>query len=296
MNRKLAVKAALPFCLALALHAQTPAAWAQPITPSFAPKLSIVTLTGNEGATPLLTVRASETSAAAVLSLISVKTGAKILIKENAPIDDLEITRVGVSDAIEQTVKAAGLKVSYDKSFGEEGVYVVDKIAEQITKWPVGTFDMHFSDIRVADLVRTLAEQFKLKATVDTSAPKQTLDTTMFYTTPLDALQTLAAAAGLEIVKTPDGYLLKESAAHKAAAMLNLGFTDVPAVQFIEIISGQFDVKVELAPGLTDKNVDVDLANMTPVEALKATVKAADLDLSEENGVYIVRERAVTKK
>ena len=241
---------------------------------------------------PLVTLRADETSAAVILSFIAAETGAKIIIKQDGLIDFLEIKRATVPDAIAQVAHAAHLWLKKPDSYLKttERIYEIDnpvvRLSAKSSDWWT---EFEFKGAPVARAVEALAENLNIKARVETQNPGQILNATILNTNPIEALQTVADAADLEISKEANGYILRDRS-------VDLKFTDVLTSQLFKTIEKQFGIPVRLAPNLPDKLVTVDLHNLTPIEALKATAKAADLDLSEENGVYMVRERAVTTK
>ena len=278
-------KNSLKICAALALFALAPTAQAQPITQSN-PRLSVAIIP-NADAKPLITLHASETSASAILSLLAAKTGAKIFVKSDALVDSLELKRVPLPDAIAQIAQAANLKFEKPMALSPNNTYTVGEFKSLPTR-----LDMDFKDIAVSQLVKILNEQFHIGARVDPSVPEKIIDITVFNVSAIEALQTIADAADLEVSKTANGTVLQERADKKS-----LTFRDIPTSQLFHVFSEQFGIKIRLAPNLPNKTIDINLSGMmTPEEALKATAKAADFDLTEIDGVYVVRERAATAK
>ncbi len=283
-------KNSLRLCAFFALLAIAPTSQAQPANKPNS-QLSIAFASGPDKA-PLVTLRADETSAAVILSFIAAKTGAKIIIKQDGLIDFLEIKRATVPDAIAQIAGAAHLVLAKPNSYLKttERIYEIDNPVLRLSAkssdwWP----EFRFEGSPVNRVVEVLAENLNIEARVETQNPNQILNVTILNTNPIEALQTVADAADLEISKEANGYVLRDRA-------VDLKFTNVPISQLFKAVEEQFGVPVRLPPNLPEKLVTVDLSNLTPIEALRATAKAADLDLSEENGVYMVRERAVTTK
>ena len=283
-------KNSLQLCACFALLAIASTSQAQPANKPNS-QLSIAFASGPDKA-PLVTLHADETSAAVILSFIAAETGAKIIIKQDGLIDFLEIKRATVPDAIAQVAHAAHLVLAKPDPYLKttERIYTIDnpvvRLSAKSSDWWT---EFEFKGAPVARAVEALAENLNIKARVETQNPNQILNATILNTDPIEALQTVADAADLEISKEANGYVLRDRT-------VDLKFTDVPISQLFKAIEKQFGVSVRLPPHLPEKSVTVDLSNLTPVEALKATAKAADLDLSEENGVYMVRERAVTTK
>ncbi len=287
----------LMFGVALTVAVWSSVAQAQPITATN-PQLSIAVVAGAD-AKQLFTVRASDTSAAAILSLLASKTGVKIIIKKDAPLDDLELKRVTLPEAIAQIAKAANLKLVADKPPMRdiETTYIVGEIeARPNAQFPATPLEMDFKQVPVAQLVKILSEQFGLKAQVAAQVPEKLVDVMIFNATPVEALQIIADAADLEFSKTADGYVLQERDRKKLASAPDLKFRDVPTAQLFKILAEQFGLKIRLAPNLPDKIIDVDFSNSTPVEALQATANAADFEVSNVGDIHIVRERAVSAK
>ena len=274
-----------------ALLAIAPISNAQPIRKAN-PQFSVAVVIGTDNK-PLITLRASQTSASAILSLLAVKTGAKIFVKSDAIIDSLELKRVPLPDAIEQIAKAANLKLVKPIITELDNAYTVGEIESRPNaKTPNSTLDLEFKDIAVSQLVKTLKYSFKVKASVDPSVPEKNIDIVAFNVSAVEALQIIADTADLDIIKTADGYILCERVYKK----FNLTLRDMPTSQLFRAFSEQFGVKIQLAPDLPDKTIDIDLSNMTPEEALKATAKTAGFEVSEVDGVYTVREHAATAK
>ena len=163
-----------------------------------------------------MTLRASETSVAGVLSVLSVNTGAKIIINADAPLEDVDIERASVPDAVAKIVEMAKLRLTVEpraKSLPlEERTYVVSKAEARSNPSPA-SIDMQFTDVSVKQIVEILARQFDIKAQVAPQVASKTLDIYMLRTTAMEALQTIADAADLEVSKTADGYVLQERAA-----------------------------------------------------------------------------------
>ena len=275
-------KHSLQICALLALLAIAPISQAQPITQSN-PQLGVAVVIGADSK-PLITLQANEISASAILSLLAVKTGAKIFVKSDAMIDSLELKRVPLPDAIAQIAKAANLKFEKPTPTDLDNAYTIGEF-----KKPTNSLDLEFKDVSILQLVKILNEQFNVKASIDPKVPEQNIDIVAFNVSAIEALQTIADAADLEVSKTANGTVLRERA-------IDLTLKDISALQLVKVISEQFNVQIALAPNLPDKLIDVDLSNMTPDEAVKAVAKAADFEISEANGVYSVRERAATAK
>ena len=283
-------KNSLQFCAFFALLAVAPTSQAQPANKPNS-QLSIAFASGPDKA-PLVTLRADETSAAVILSFIAAETGAKIIIKQDGLIDFLEIKRATVPDAIAQIAGAAHLWLAKPDPYLKttERIYEIDNpVLRHSAKLSDWWTEFEFKGATVARAVEALAEKLDIKVRVETQNPNQILNATILNTNPIEALQTVADAAGLEISKEANGYVLRDRA-------VDLKFTDVPAKQLFQKFSEQFGLKISLAPDLPDKLINVNFTDMTPVEALKATAKAADLEISEANGVYNVRKRAATAK
>lgn len=291
------LKISLTIFAALALTITMPVALAQP-TNEPNPQLSVAIVAGKDKA-PLVTLRANETSAAAVLSLLAAKTGAKIIVKKDAPIDSLEIKRVPLAEAIAQVARGANLKLESQGAPGTglEATYVIGEIeAHPNIKSSATAIDLDFKEISAAQLVKILAEQIGIKAQVDPDATEKLLDIAMFNTTAVEALQAIADAADLELSQMAQGYVLRERVNQQVAVKPDLGFEDVPVLSFFRTLAQQFGLQISVASNLPDKMINVDVSGMTPEEALKAAAKAADFELTKINGTYIVRERAATSK
>lgn len=285
----------IKICVALALFALAPIATAQPIKEPN-PQIGVTIVAGADKQ-PLLTLHASETSASAILSLIAAQTGARIIVRQDAPIGALDVKRATLPDAITQVAQAAHLKLEIEKPpistmMGGKLSQDAFKTTYTLRALKPDEFMQIQIDIKetsLIHLVETISELLDVKAQVDPQVPDQIVTIALFNTTATEALQTIADAAGLEVSKTASGYVLRERS-------IDLKFTDIPTAQLFKIISEQFGVQIRLAPGLPDKLIDVDFTNMTPIEALKATVKAANFEVSEVDGFYTVRERTVAAK
>lgn len=276
-------------------------AWAPTSTLAQAPQpqtseraIRVLVARQEPGAQPLVTLQTGETSVATLLSVLSAKTGAKIIINADAPLDDVDIQRATLPDAIAKIVEMAQLRLTVEPFANfvpaEERTYVVSAKDAPADSNSV-LLQMEFKDISVKEIVKVLAEGFNIKAQVAPQVAARTLDIYMVRTTAIEALQTIADAADLEIGTTADGYVLRER-----AAKLDLTFRNIPTSQLFQTLAQQFGFEVRLAPNLPDKLINVDLTDKTPGEALNAAAKAADFDLTEIDGVYIVSERANTAK
>ncbi len=213
---KITFPIALALCASLTLAGQTrrPAS-AQPANPiPPVPQISVISSRADEKAEPLLTLRASDSSVAAVLSALSAKTGAKIIINADAPLNEVDIKRTSLSEAIARVVELANLKLSVEPPANlaplADRIYIVNKA--DAPGMPKGRLDMEFKSIDVAQIVKILSEQFAIKARVEADTSGRLLDIYMSNTSALEALQIIADAADLEVTKSADGYLLKSRA------------------------------------------------------------------------------------
>ena len=283
-------KNSLQLCAFFALLVIASTSQAQPANERNS-QLSIAFAAGPDEA-PLVTLRADETSAAVILSFVAAKTGAKIIIKQDGAIDFLELKRATLPDAITRIARAAHLELEKTNPYLQttERIYIIDNPVLRLNmRSSFSRPEFSFKNIPVARVVEVLAKELDIEARVETQNPNQILDVTLLNVNPAEALQAIADAADLEISKEANGYVLRERA-------VDLKFTAISTAQLFKIFSDQFDLKISLAPGLPDKLINVNLSGMTPVEALMTTAEAANFEISEENGVYFVRERAVTTK
>ena len=197
-------------------------------------------------------------------------------------------------DAIRRIAQSAGLKFAVDQG-GE--TYTVGEIKSRPdVKSPNLRFEMNFQQTSASQLVDILSQEFGIKARVDPKAPEKLLDIVMHNTSAIEALQTIADAADLEISVTADGYVLRERADKQLVAKPKLAFKDISTSQLFKTFSEQFGLKIRLAPDLPDKLIDIDVSSTTPEEALKETAQAADFEIEKIDDIYNVRERAVTVK